>query len=627
MPPVTIGPDKLCEMPLARPAGRALWLLTVLLCVALCGEALAFDLRVGTRTKLTADVHADGTRVTVDGHLRDNVGQGIKEKSIRVDFTPEEGATVARDARTDRTGRFYVPVVLKPGTYKVHVAYGGQEHYYSASALEAVVVSERGVVVLELQVPKLVLSSAESVMVRVAATDGATPVPELPLTIEIGGLIVESRTGPEGTAAVPHPLGGVHDPKVPIRVSFEGSETYAEASAATDIRVLDGPRIEVEASSVRARLDRGVRVEGRVEDRFGPVGGGVIDITLAHQGIEGGRYSTRTKEDGEYVLFISEDRLKQGRMEVRARLNLGRQSVEATPVKVEVNKTGEGLLPWLLAIVLGTCVVVLLAFAIRDGWQSWQRRRPKARRARQTLKGARAPAIVPLAMDDGEPPPKATPEGIAGLLWDSQIEAPIEGGQVEVLLDDGGADLDGFERATEPEVTSARGRFAFGALPPGRYVLRASSKGFISATYRFGIPHGGQLSWFRFPLTPVRVVVRDLYEDMVEDVVRESESWGRLTPRQVRRLLLRAVDVAVRQPMLGGEEGYEAFKARLDEVLQTTRANGELSSEAVVHAVVVVLEEVYYSQRAHDEALAVVMERLTEEVRRQVSVEALQEAV
>ncbi len=633
------GPDKprLCLRPLrSKPTGRALasagpsparalvW--AALLGALWCAPAQAFDVRIGARTKMTAEVHAEGTRVTVDGHLRDNIGQGIEGKSVALAFKQRGPlGPVAREARTDRTGRFYLAVSLDPGVYDVDITYGGQEHYFSRSVLESVVTCERGAVLLSLQVPEFVLKGADTVLVRVAATNGASPVPDLPLSVEIGGQRVEIPTGAEGTASVPLRLGEVTDPSVPIRVSFEGSRAFAEAAAATTLRVLDGPWLSVEARNVRARLDRGVRVKGQVEDRYGAVAGGVVDVLMTQKGAEVGRYSVRSKDDGGYDLFVAEDRLEQGRLDVRARLTIEGQSVESESLTLEVNKTGQGLLPWLLAIILGVCVAVLAGFAIRDGVRGWMRRKPPERRPRQTMAGARAPAIIPIPAGEVPAEVARSPQDIAGILWDNQIKAPIEGGEVTLRRAGPGQGEEG-----EPDFrafTGSDGEFAFVNLDAGPHVLRVQCRGYISASYRFEVPHGGRLRWFRFPMTPVRVVVRDLYEQMVEDVASERESWGRLTPRQASRLLLRAVEASVREPFPGGQEGVAAFKARLEQVLEASRGEGSLTPEALIAAVVSVLEEVYFSQRRHDEALATIMERLTQEVRKQVSVEAMEEGL
>jgi hypothetical protein len=141
-------------------------------------------------------------------------------------------------------------------------------------------------------------------------------------------------------------------------------------------------------------------------------------------------------------------------------------------------------------------------------------------------------------------------------------------------------------------------------LEAGRYALRVTSLGFVGASYKFSIPHGGELALFRFPLVPVRVVVRDLFEDLSEDLTREREVWGRLTPREVLKLALRAL--AEVEP--SDAEGRVAFEESLERALGQEPAS--LAPNEAVSAVVSVLEEVYYSRRLHDEQLARVVERL-----------------
>ena len=76
---------------------------------------------------------------------------------------------------------------------------------------------------------------------------------------------------------------------------------------------------------------------------------------------------------------------------------------------------------------------------------------------------------------------------------------------------------------------------------------------------------------------------------------------------------------AVRAPQIpGGEdlpEGYQVFRLRLASVLEARRTGAALAPDDLVSAIIEVLEEVYYSHRLHDEAVATVMQRLTSDVR------------
>lgn len=611
-------------MPLQTIAGTpgrgavALALGALVWCWAL-SWAWGYDIRIGTRTALSASVHAEGTRVTVDGHLRDNVGQGIEGETVQVEFEQggESGQFYAREARTDRTGRFYMALTLDPGQYRVTTTYAGREHYYARHSVEDTVSSQQGRVELSLQVPRLLPRDAGTVPVRLAVTNGANPVPELPLSVEVGGEAVEVVTGPEGTASVPLSLASVRGARVLVRAAFEGTKAYAAASASTTVRLLDGPALTLEAQNVRARLDRGVRVRGEVTDQHGEVEGALVDVSLRQKGAEVGRYSTRTDDDGQYDLFVPEDRLSEGPLEVQAWLMAQGASLAEGSASLEVSRTGGGLIPWLLGGALLLSVGVLGSVALRDAWRAWQRRKPKkSDRSRRSLSGAREPGIRAMPQgDDGEAAPG--PVDLAGALWDDQVEAPIEGGLVRVLTLGSGAGGDPEALPEAARATSnAQGRFRVEGLAPGRYMLHARARGYISASYRFEIPHSGVLSRFRFPLTPVRVVVRDLYEELVDEVVRERGSWGRLTPRQVRGRLLALVEASIQPGAFpGGAEGYQAFRARLEEALEARRQGQDLDGAAAVEALVSVLEEVYYSQRLHDEALATVMERLTEVIR------------
>lgn len=593
-----------------------------LVLLSLSSPSQAFDLRIGARTEMSARVESKGTRVALDGYLRDNLGQGLEGEIIQIEFEPvdeAEEAYYSRDARTDRTGRFYLSLALDPGQYRAVLTYTGREHYYERSSLVDTVTSERGAVTLSLQAPPLLDRRAGAVSIRVAATHGPAPVPNLRLTMEVDGDAADVVTGPDGIATVPFDPERADRILVPMRLSFEGSKAFEAAEVTSSVRLLDDPSLSLSARNVRARLERGVSVEGEVVDRRAGVSGALVDLVLVQGGLEVARYSTRTQDDGGYQLFVPEDRLKEGRLEVRARLSVAGRALREETTTLKVTRTGGGLLPWLLAILLGGSVLVMLFVTARDWWRSWQRRRPRrSHKSRRALTEARAPGLMPITPVEGARQVPDGPQTIAGVLWDRQLSAPIAGGHVSLFH--GGprdAALEDLEAAAAPVVADERGRFNFADLPPGAYVLSARAKGYVSARASFKVPHGGALSHFRFPLTPVRVVVRDLYEEMVEEVVRESGSWGRLTPRQLRTRLLLAVEDAIEPDgrFPGGGEGFAAFKARLEQALKASRGDAEIGPVEVVEAVVTVLEEVYYSQRLHDEALVEVMERLVVQVR------------
>jgi hypothetical protein len=161
----------------------------------------------------------------------------------------------------------------------------------------------------------------------------------------------------------------------------------------------------------------------------------------------------------------------------------------------------------------------------------------------------------------------------------------------------------------------ASGVFRFQGIRAGSYEMQARAKGYVTAVFPFDMPHGGQLAWFRLPVTPVRVVVRDLYEGLVEELGTTRDPWGRLTPRQTVALMLDAVRAPAAPSRDDLSEGYQAFRERLAAVLEARRTGEALRGEDLVSAIVEVLEEVYYSSRLHDEAVATIMERLTLDVR------------
>ncbi|MEL6180349.1 MAG: carboxypeptidase-like regulatory domain-containing protein, partial [Myxococcota bacterium] len=207
-----------------------------------------------------------------------------------------------------------------------------------------------------------------------------------------------------------------------------------------------------------------------------------------------------------------------------------------------------------------------------------------------------------------------------GLLWDGQRGVALREGEVAILTGQGDTGPPVFPSTPVDD----EGQFAFGPMSPGTYVLRASSHGYVTAKHRFTIPHQGNLRFFRFPLTPVRVVVRDIYATLSDELLEaDEEGWGRLTPREASELLLEVIEVMLVEedtPEETLKEGIRAFRAQLAKVRDAERGEGPpLSADEVVRAFVALTEEVYYSQRLHDEAIIIVAERLAERVRTRVA--------
>jgi hypothetical protein len=123
------------------------------------------------------------------------------------------------------------------------------------------------------------------------------------------------------------------------------------------------------------------------------------------------------------------------------------------------------------------------------------------------------------------------------------------------------------------------------------------------------------LNLFRFPLTPVRVIVRDLFDDLSGEVTRQGNAWGRLTPRELQGIFLRALHGEAEDEPLLTAEGHEVFSRALERALEAQAAQAALSAAQAAAAVTHIIEEVYYSQRLHEEAVAVLMERLAAQIR------------
>lgn len=572
-------------------------------------NAEAHDLRIGTRTALSATVTAVGTRVSVDGFLRDNVGQGIEGQAIRIDFRDVREPTlqISRDVRTDRTGRFYLNARLAPGRYTGVAFFSGRQYYYATGSVDLrEIQTSLSDLTLNLVAPTMARAAGGEFAVTVTASSDRAPVGRLPLELTIGERTRRISTDEGGTTTVMAVVGQTNDPELAVSARFPGSPDYRAATATARVRVIEEPRLTSTAHSLQSRAERGVAITGRAFDKRGPLRHRTVEVLVRQDGTEPVTHSCLTDDRGAFSLFLPEQDLIEGPLSLRARIRVPHsEAIESAPLRLTVHKTGLGLLPWVLFVVAaGTAsAAVLLSWR-----QSSRRRRPKVRktkRARARTHEARHPRIEPLDPAERPPPVPLTASDIFGVLWNTQTDEPVTTGQVAIVQGD---------TPIAETRSGADGQFALMDLPDGALTLRVKRKGFLSAEAAVEIPHGGELSSFRFGLTPVRVVVRMIYVEVVQDVVWSEPSWGTETPRQVYELLLSAIDEG---PKTGARpEGLAAFRDGLQRLLSVSQEGAEpLDAEALVLVITNLIEEVYYSGRDHDESLVTVAEGVAKRVR------------
>ena len=583
-------------------------------------RAGAWDLRIGTRTRLTSTTTVQGTRVGVDGYLRDNVGQGVPGMAISIDFEKVAGSTgvIRRDVITDRTGRYFVALSLPAGRYKGKVRYSGQQYYFEGAEVDlGEVQTRRGEVELSLQHP-VVARQGWTVKAIVAAISGGEPVEHLPLEVTVGDAELAVETGDAGTVAFPVDLSEAKGGTFPISARLVDARDFLPSEARGSIRVIDRPSLSLEADLVRARLQRGLMLSGDFVDRFGGIGEQPVTLIVSSKGVETARFVAKTNADGGYEFFVAEDKLPVGDLEIEGLVTLARgESVVAPAASLHFDKTGSGTLLWLIGLVLGSSLMLIVGVGVRDLIIK-RRREERDKPKRVSPRAARQPGVV--AIDRTERPEhllEAGDDAIGGILQDAQTKEPLANALVR-LSEDLGQGIDALELPTHAEVkTNDEGHFTFEPPPRGNYVLIGQKRGYVSGRVRLSVPHKGRFSWVGFPLTPVRVVVRDLYEGLVEDLAMRNAAWGRMTPRQVYRLLVKAVArVVAGEHVSALDEGFGAFESALGELLAATRGERErLTGARLVEVFTHLIEEVYFSQRMHDEQIIQISERLADAIR------------
>ncbi len=566
-------------------------------------DAAAHDIRIGSRTALSANIKVVGTYVTIDGFLRDNLGQGIHAEDVRIDFEPAGSgrAPVRRDARTDRTGRFHLKQRLAPGSYGAVVSFAGHQYYLDAARFELGSVStERSDLELLLQAPKHTSSNKGQSVMSLSALTSGQPAEGVDVVVRYGRIKSTVRTGANGGLTLPLDLKQAQDGKLRLWARFEGSPDFRQTETSAEMRVVTDGALALEAENVRLRLRRGLRVRASLADQEGPVEGVSIAFTLKQGQTELLRAAS-SDEDGIVELFVPESELQSGPMEVKARASLEDGAVfEARPVMVQVTKTGFGLFYWILSGFFALGFVALVVAYLR---QNTSKKSPKEEPppAAEILKRARRATLAQVST--GAAPPLSPQEDrIIVRVVDAQTGGRPSG--VDLVLKDGES------RAVEAEVYD--GDYVLAAIPRGTYILSCTALGYVTTSSPVKVPHSGALGFVELQLTPVRVVVRALYREFVEAVI-DKDRWQQRTPRQVYAYLRGILEDDTMMPA-NAPEGYAAYRKEVATLLAArtdTSGDTTLSYEQAVAALVSMLEEVYYSDRLADESLIPIAETLS----------------
>lgn len=587
--------------------------------------AEAFEVSVRARTTLQVEPYADGRSLLITGVLRDNVYQGLHDRTVVVwlarpgwepidrdgspamgrDYAPSrENAAMVRRVRTDRNGRFEFADVLDDGVWVIGVDFDGGRHHAPVRTTRAVELS-RDELTIDLAAPSATPYWAP-LSVIVQATRNGQPEPGIPLLVRVDGTEIGEGRATNEFGELQASIDRLEAPGMTnIRTAFGGNSHFAPASAFMDVMAYEWARLPLEATLIDRRDERKVAVLGRLVTDQGVVPGAAVELT-----VEPGARSwlLTTDERGEFRLPVPLTEGDTGVLTATATFRpFDSDDPDLTIVGLARLEIKRGVVPtvssWAKpAAALACCVLLLVAIGRRI------RHRLKQRKARVPRTAPILKAATKGLIEYG-PPLLAQKEHawvVSGSIRDADLGVALSRAEVELVYR-------GENKLKIPATTE--GFFSTGELEPGSYVLRISCPGFVAMTSDVSIPHKGRFVGMEVYLVSVRSWVRHHYRRFAEDLALGGEEpikWGWFTPRQIEDA---AGKVYSQIHVEGMAQANLTFRERLRAALQ--RKEGD-SEGILLEALTLLVEEVYFSERVYAEDMVKVCKKLVNELKRAV---------
>lgn len=582
----------------------ALWLACVGATFTPSSDASALEIRVRAQGQLAASASAAGTLVQVGGSLTDEVGHGLPQRPIELRFVDEATGEVVADERvfTGRGGGFEAWRELAPGRWRVDVVFPGSEHVTSARVTR-LVETVPAEVELSVRAPGFIRGEPRIVPFKIRARIGDVGL-EGRAEVYVNGARLSSveldQFGRATADVAPALATGINS----VEARIPASRYRSRATAQTSVRVSETVGVEARLEEVFERLERGLAVVGHVYDDEGLIPNARVEVNLVlvqaadaderlpADADEDYVQTTQTGEDGSFRVFFPGEDLPDGiwQAEVQVVPDLG-GPVRAQVEQLELDRTASR---WtlnalgILGLLAGLALLGQRAWRIGLIWfAEWRRRRELMRREEQAFAEEErlVPEVLPAEAGGSHRDRAATTVG--GLVWDVWRERPITDARLSVVGGDG--------QPVRTTASDGAGRFALQDLPPGRHEIVIEADGFVPARMDAKIPHDGDLARVRLSLVAVPLKIRRLYQSVVATLEGE-DLWGRLSPREIERVLL---EVAIEVDRAAARQGVDSqFVERLRRRLETS---DDLDPQALVAVMTAIVEETYFSGRTYGE--------------------------
>ncbi|MEM9074193.1 MAG: carboxypeptidase-like regulatory domain-containing protein [Myxococcota bacterium] len=493
---------------------------------------------VRAETRIELQSERDGTFVRFLGVLRDDLGDALPHRRIRVRVVnAADFPILAEDATTDADGRFAVGAELESGTYTVSARFPGDDEY-ERLLVERRVDLEREEVRLLVRVPengRLDLDQpTHAVRVQAECNAGASGL-SLELLDEFDRNLGRAVTDESGVAVFSVAASALGNPgSGRLKARTRGDAARTDAQTEVPIVRYRATLLTFASENNSVKLGESVLFQGSLRDSQAPLQGraiGIYDTSGEH------RATVLTNGNGEFEWEAEPGHEDGPALEVVARFasdGPGRESSESPVASVSIRSPAEARALWALVPML----LCLLALGL-------------LRRREAADAPARSSLVPSVGIQRARPTRKrAASRRVAGRLVDHRD----------------GELLTGELRAEGPttQVHRVPGRFDL-ELPDGRWRITLQAPGYAPTEETISVPHHGEWEAIEARLESWRARALSVFSRFVDRWL--PGRWSKATIHELRGELPargNALGFATEQAFYGPDDPNGAVVASLE---------------------------------------------------------------
>ncbi len=515
-------------------------------------NALGIRVQLRSHTHLSLESAQRDGGLALRGLLADSQGRPVAGATIGLHVVVPKHAALAGEPQnvsdlvghTDGSGRFESVFAVKRSDSEhtlVHVeAHFAGTAMFGAADAEQMFDLEKADATLELKLPTAQMTSETSELdVDVVANSGDLPVVDTPIELEVDDrAVLIVRTAADGRAHAILTLAQLGDAGVHrVRASIGQDTPYNAAQGEQRLEITVAVRVEITAKHGDASRPCGLRdwcVDGSVHALRGKLLQPIADATVTLHADKHLLGTLVANKQGRFAAVLRAEQLGKlfapGAISLvaRAQVPMPFHEIGWSPLIALEIEPPAGLSAWwysvpIALLSLGAVLQRLLA-----------RRREKSLLAQQEATQAGLPVeVIRRAGSGGEPSCTVRGRVVHG------EHGRGASGEVAIIraVSDG---LPG-EAASAASTQLVDGRFAFGDLAPGKYVLRAACDEHELLEIDFELPHDGLFDGCELLPASCRAVVRGSFAWSVRRWTGKAMDWSRETPREIEPRVAQAL--------------------------------------------------------------------------------------